>query len=270
MTLPRVPEIERMLARAVKYTEHQPAWPYYATPKLNGIRALWVPKVGFFNGDGIPWEPGVLGRIEEALAFTDQWIDGELYVHGMSLQWINSVVAINRRSAHPEIDKMQFHAFDLPQVAAGFEDRIALLRNGLRDVPRMQVLDYKRCACCDQGDASFKAYASMGYEGAVYKHPGYYYPGRTKMMIKRKLWIDDDFDIVKLLPGQEGKHDHSMGAVICKTASGLEFEVGSFAFNDTVRLNLFFQNPPPTRAKIRYQSLTEDGKPFHTQVLCMY
>ena len=270
MPLPRVPEIERMFARAVKYEDHKPEWPYYATPKLNGVRAMWVPKVGFFSRDGIPWEPGMLAHLEETLRFTDQWIDGEFYVHGMPLQLINSIVGINRRKPHPDAAKMQFNAFDLPQIPAGFEDRQALLVNGLRDLPNIVPLNYVRCACCDKGESAFKAYASAGYEGVVYKSGGCYQPGLSKMMIKRKLWIDDDFDIVKLLPGQEGKHDHSMGAVICKTAAGLEFEVGSFTFNDALRLSIFFQNPPPTRAKIRYQSLTADGKPFHAQVLCMY
>src|SRR6185295_11347505 len=120
MSLPKVEAISKLFALAREGTASPPC---FATPKLNGIRAMWVPGVGFISKDGVPYNDGVLVTLERVLEPCKLFLDGELYVHGWSLQQINSVAGVIRESPHEKEYSMQFHVFDTPHSAGGFESR---------------------------------------------------------------------------------------------------------------------------------------------------
>jgi len=264
-----VKELARYFALAVPYEENMPLWPYIATPKLNGIRAMWLPTVGFFTRKGEPYTDGILPHIENLLKAADvPMLDGELYAHGLSLQTINGRAGVNRDTPHPEHLTIEYHVFDSPNLAGRFVDRQEELKRRLPDSPYIKLLPYKMCDCCDKGDRAHEAYVSAGYEGTVYKHGGSYIAGRSDYMIKRKAWMDDDFEVVEYVRGT-GKFQNTLGAVVCKTAKGTTFSVGSFAFNDDERNAIWLSDAKPKTAKVKYLGLTEDGKPYNTQVLSL-
>lgn len=263
-----VPEIAAYFALAIDYKDKLPPWPYFATPKMNGVRAMWVPKVGFFSRTGEPYADGILPIIEGALHNTFvPWLDGELYIHGMTLQQINSRAGVIRNKPHPDHASVVFNVFDSPMLTGRFVDRQDELKKLLPALPQIQTVPYKNCNCCDHGDIAHTTFVSMGYEGTVYKHGGSYMAGRSEMMIKRKAWQDDDYEVVELLEG-EGKYLGTLGAVICRTASGALFKVGSFEFDDDER-HAIWLGPKPTRAKIKYLTLTDKGAPHNSRVIGM-
>ncbi|TXH46049.1 MAG: hypothetical protein E6Q97_30400 [Desulfurellales bacterium] len=268
MKIPTTPAIKDLFALAMPYDEKKPpAWPVYATPKLNGVRAMWVPGLGFFSRDGAAYEPGILPHIEAELQPSDLWIDGEFYCHGMHLQDINSRAGVVRKTPHKDAGAIKFHAFDLIHMPGTFVQRQARLQKLLAVLGNKHVVqvDNRVCGCERKADAFHKTYVSEGYEGTVYKQAGGYVGGRSRMMLKRKGWIDDDFAVVRLVEGA-GKHIASLGAAVLRTAAGVEFEVGSFALNDDQRLDVWI-GPKPASAKVKYLGLTADGRPFHAQVL---
>lgn len=261
------PEIAKLFALAVDYKDKVPVWPYFSTPKLNGVRGLWIPGVGFMARSGMPWVDGVLPHLESALKDVKLWVDGELYCHGMSLQDINGIAGAARTTAHKDVEKIKFHALDSPNIAAGFEIRQSKLYDALSNVPHVELVPFKNANCCDYGNRHHETFVSMGYEGTVYKHPGSYLPGRTDMMIKRKAWQDDDFEVVRLIEGH-GKYDGTLGAVLCKMPDGQTFEVGCFKFDDTARHQIWL-GPKPKTAKVKYLGLTDRGVPYNTTILLL-
>jgi len=237
--------------------KNSPDWPRWAMPKLNGVRAMWVPGVGLFSKDGVPYESGVLPHIEAALASTPLWLDGELYAHGMSLQQINSRAGVNRVKPHADHAAIALHVFDSPQIKADCLERQRQLQGlaGITFVPHLEV------KCDKEARTAYLAWLADGYEGACYKHPGEYVPGRSSMILRRKGWKDGEYDVVALVRGQ-GKYDNSIGGIICRSPEGLEFHVGSFEFDDDERLQIWVRDPKPTRAKIRYLGLTDKQIPY--------
>lgn len=263
-----VKEIALYFALAVPYEKHLPPWPYLATPKLNGIRAMWLPGVGFFTRKGEPYTDGILPHIESLLNTADvPMLDGELYTHGLSLQTINGRAGVNRDTPHPEHITIQYHVFDSPNLAGRFVDRQDELRKRLPQSPFIQLLPYKVCNCCDHGNRAHEAFVSMGYEGTVYKQGGSYIAGRSDYLIKRKAWMDDDFEVVEFLEGV-GKYQNNLGAVMCRKGD-LTFRVGSFAFTDEERYAIWLSDKKPKTAKVKYLGLTEDGRPYNSQVLSL-
>jgi hypothetical protein len=272
MSLPRSPEIAASFKLASKWEDRKPDWPAFAMPKLNGIRCMYVPGVGFFTRDGIPWNDGVLGHIEEACRSQQNWLDGELYAHGLHLQTINGIVAINRskNNPSPDIGKIQFHVFDLPQHAGGFQIRQDAIRAAFAESNSLQYVPYKEVKCETQAGIAHDVNVSLAYEGTIYCTPGGYSPGKGWHTIKRKAWVDDDFAVLALIKGRDGKYDHSLGAVQCITNNGVIFEVGSFEMTDSQRLEIFYAENKPTKAKVKYRELTKDGAPFNARVLALY
>ena len=242
--------------------KNSPDWPRWAMPKLNGVRAMWVPGVGLFSKDGVPYESGVLPHIEEALADTKLWLDGELYAHGMSLQQINSRAGVNRVRPHADHAAIGFHVFDSPKI---LHRQSVLLSSLPFEIPFVKHLEVK---CDKEAATAFRAWIADGYEGACYKHPGEYVPGRSSMILRRKGWKDAEYDVVALVRGEAGgKYDNSIGDVICRTDAGNEFSVGSFAFDDDERLKIWAAHTKPTRAKVRYLGLTDKQVPYNTTCL---
>lgn len=273
MNLPNVPEIAKLFALAADYDPNkEPSWPRWGTPKLNGLRAMWVPGAGFFSRDGVAYEPAILPHIEAALAHCTLWLDGELYSHGMSLQNINSRAGVVRSKPHADYAAISFNVFDSPHIPGRFDHRQNLIRDHLAAIAitdAVRQVDFRECKCAAGANSAHRAYVSMGYEGTVYKHPGSYQPGRSSMMLRRKAWSDGDFEVVRLVQGREGKFEHSMGAVVCRTPSGHEFEVGAFELTDEERLAIWF-GPKPRMAKVRYLTLTDKGAPFNARVTLLY
>lgn len=270
MSLPKSPEVARVfgLAKELQSLDHlrPPVW---ATPKLNGVRAMWVRNLGFFSKDGIPYDAGILPHIETALQNCGEWLDGELYCHGMSLQQINARAGVVRRTPHSNHSVIRFHVFDGPMLVGAFDDRMNRLKVILQGRPFVELVPFRDCPCKDKARAAHEAFVSMGYEGTVYKDRGHYRMGPSNMMLKWKAWHDEDYEVLELIEG-EGKHMHTLGAVSCRAPNGQEFKIGAFEFDDDERMAAWTQRPRPTRAKVKFMTLSDRGVPHCGRILALY
>lgn len=269
MKLPACAEIAALFARANTYVGDND-WPRVATPKLNGIRAMWVPSVGLFSKDGVPYTDGVLPHIEAALKDCPIMLDMELFNKELSLQEINSRAGVIRTGPHPDHARIQAWIIDAPHGLGGHDERMdqiqVALQRKLIENDSIVVVPAKISKCCRTADAIHAAYVSLGYEGTVYKSYSHYRPGKTDFMLKRKAWEDAEFAVVRLVEG-DGKYAGTLGAVICRTAAGEEFSVGSFEMPDDERDAAWFARDTWREAKIKYQGLTDRGVPYTTRVL---
>ena len=265
---------------AHKFNDHKHKLPekFYVQPKLNGIRAIYNNQV-FQSRDEVLWHHSVLTHLTAQLekVISPHFIlDGELYVHGWSLQKINSAVSVNRLSPHKNTPSIEYHVFDLidttrPELP--FADRVELLdallaRTIYHNTPNIKVVTTSRCGLLI-AEAQYSMYKAAGYEGLMYRHPDAPYgilencgnkDNRWACLLKRKDWMDDDFEITdfEITTGDKGFRGFKL---TCRAHNGNYFRVGSGLASEEV--DEFEVSPPIGRkAKVRYEMLSDDGTPL--------
>ena len=103
-----------MLAHRFDKQGHKLKFPCSLQYKLNGLRCLAVCDdngVRLITRGNETWKiPHIQAACEQVMKPGDM-LDGEIYVHGIPLQSINSLAKRNR----PESSVLQFHLYDMPQ-----------------------------------------------------------------------------------------------------------------------------------------------------------
>jgi DNA ligase-1 len=243
-------------------------------PKLNGLRWMYLPNQGFYSRDGKRWNDLVLAHIVPPT--TDYIIDGELYCHGMSLQAINSAVAVTRIYPGPNAQKITFNAFDIVEPKFNAMTRMLLLEKILRDDHSgvgMYLVDWEICKSRIELDKAYEKYLALNYEGQMLKSVfGSYLPQgekerSTMNLQKRKAFLDAEFECIGRVVSTEGKCKGKLGALKFITSRGVSFEVGT-GFTDEEReeyisKDYHFQK----KATIKYLNLTDDGRPFNASFI---
>lgn len=265
---------------AHRFADHKNKLPekFYIQPKLNGVRAIYCNSI-FQSRDEILWHSSVLAHLTTQLSHLVAphiILDGELYKHGWSLQRINGAVSVNRLSPHANTKEIEYHVFDLIDTSRPelpFSERAELLdalmgRTLLHDTPNVKVVSTSRCGLLI-AEAQYKMYKATGYEGLMYRHPDAAYgmshkcgnkENRWACLLKRKDWMDDEFEIVdfKTTTGAKGFRGFQL---TCITKDGAQFDVGSGLASGEV--DEFEVNPPIGRqAKVRYEVLSDGGIPL--------
>lgn len=257
-------------------------YPAYVQPKLNGVRALYQNGM-FVSRDEKLWEPLILQHIRNELGVVspllgDTILDGELYVHGWSLQRINGAIAVNRKNLHADTPLVEYHVFDVVHPGRNFSDRWFELRTELHncELPHVKVVATNHVTDAISMEQHFRFYTSLGYEGIMIRPDGPYIFGNTPhgtrknspYLWKHKHWQDDEFLCVGVTEG-EGKASIGVGALVCSTKLDIKkFKVGTGLDDETRRS--FMLNPPIGKLiKVRYLELTADGIPFNPSFLCV-
>lgn len=233
-------------------------------PKLNGLRAMYVPGRGFFTRDGIQWPDETLAHITAKLNYNG-WLDGELYCHGMTLQDITSAVGITRLGPGERALDVKFHVFDLLGEGNALWRREKLF-NTFTPPSGCELVPSHICLNRIELDARYADYLAHGYEGQMIKAASGYYVGQGKSkrptvnLQKRKAFLDSEFKCVDVTISDEARIKGLVGSLIFETPSGKRFGVGT-GFDDSDRRK-WVNNPPfGQSATIRYLYFSEDGIP---------
>lgn len=279
---------------AHKYAEatKRLTWPCIMQPKLNGVRALWQAGRGFFSRDEIPWHPAKLAHIDIHLrtlfSSEDLILDGELYVHGWSLQRINSAVAVNSKYPTDETPAIQYHVFDVADPSLPFLHRYKPVLTTLKSAANPSICHVPTYTANSPsvGDEIYARVCALGYEGAMYRLGDCPYTrpkqvgadgkflsdqdNRAWHLLKRKDWQDAEFRVVGVVEGRTtdkgGKYRESLGAFTLLASNGETFNAAP-AFTDGER-KFFYDNPPIGKlATVRYLVLSDDGIPLNPRVL---
>lgn len=194
--------------------------PYYIQYKLDGNRCL-------VHNDGnrlIAYtrngkEFGTLEHILEKLQGVippGQTLDGELYIHGVSLQNIVSLV----KRKQPDTDKIIYHIYDTISESP-FSERHKLLESILADFKdtTSSPIRLLKTTRCEGGPSqiynAMKQAREQGYEGLMIRSDnkivrrklqkaGYEDGKRSGSLIKFKEWISEDFVVKDIVPSKDG------------------------------------------------------------------
>jgi len=190
--------------------------------KLNGHRCTVVRQ----NGTVMAYSTGgkLILSIEHILSSINisegQKIDGELYIHGLSLQKISSMVR-KQKEQSPDLIFMMFdQILDLP-----FIDRFNSIPNGRSNCcilcETIQVKDF------DHVKRLFIQFRREKYEGGILRHGklGYKFGKNANRMYKiKKLdgegYYDEEFEVIRILSSVEG-----WARLVCLTGKGAQFKV---------------------------------------------
>lgn len=185
---------------------------WFATPKLDGIRAVYIPQQGFFSRKGNPLSGfGALAEELEILCAQRglSFVDGEFIIPRRTFQAIQSVVLSER---HADKRKVEYHVF-----AAGgdFRDTTAMLK-ALPEIPWLKIYRVPSERVRNARRAVTEACAKFsraGYEGVMLRHPLTAYSfGRGNNLLKLKFFREADLRIVDAWEG-EGRYEDMIGSV---------------------------------------------------------
>jgi DNA ligase 1 len=280
-----------MLAHRYDKQGHKFKFPGSLQYKLNGLRCLAVCNdngVRLISRGNETWNiPHIQLECERTMRPGDH-IDGEIYIHGVPLQTINSLAKRNR----PESAKLQFHLYDMPMwggQTGEWIDRATALCNFYQDRVAAGSLPYVRhelgatvpgspivlantftVHTLDEAKQMEIGAIRAGYEGVILRNRGggYKYNYRSYDVFKLKNFIDAEFFILDMtqrtyVNPATGEETPIVDCVVCRNnQNDLTFEVvprGSIEMKaDYIRNKAKYIG---TKLIVRFLEYSNDGLP---------
>ena len=186
---------------------------WFATPKFDGVRAVFIPDRGFFTRNDKP----IYGLDHMAATLQEfcitrglSFVDGELVLAGGSFQASQSAILA---AQHDEKSNIEFHVF---AVGGNFKDTQEMLKE-LPNFPETRIFRVESEAIpntFEAVDMACRKFTEQGYEGVVLRHPDIpYYEGRSNHLLKYKFFKEADLRIVGVIDG-EGRLSGTLGSLV--------------------------------------------------------
>jgi len=191
------------------------SFPIYSQPKLDGMRCL-VSKAGLFSRSGkhIHSSPHIFEAVKSLFDKNPNLVlDGELYNHALREDFEELISLARKSKPKPEdldaSSKMvQLHIYDAV-IAGGFEIRQREVEQMVKEINDPMVIFVQTDLVGDQGrlDELYEEYMGEGFEGQMIRDlTGKYEGKRSKFLLKRKEFKDEEFTVVSM---NEGKGNYS-------------------------------------------------------------
>lgn len=262
--------LKPLLAANFQDHKHKLRYPASMQPKLDGLRCLIHLKEGkvLMQSRGGKYYP--LPHIEQELLYPlqcgggDIVLDGELYLHGASLQTITSL-AKRPREESKQLIYCVYDVFSSKHSSMAWWHRHQMLKeffrssglfNSVWEVPTVnveneqQVIQYHR------------AFVEDGYEGGIVRsYEGLYVEGyRSPDLLKFKDWQDAEYSVKGWYVGK-GKFEN-VPLFICVTPEGKEFAVTPVGSQSERAEMLRTANSYIGQLmKVKYLDKTDEGAP---------
>jgi len=279
--LARVPKLLPMLAKKFVDYKNKIEYPVAVQPKLNGVRCMAKFEDSDDPGSSVELisrgnkrydVPHIEVQIRELLRpWPALMLDGELYIHNVSLQEINSLV----RGQREDQWRLEYHVYDTYEFGMHnleFARRRPTTRidwncrgHFFEDIHPVKTVS---AVSETEIEVHHDEFVRLGYEGAIVRswHGKYGFGKRSVDLLKFKKFKDDEFEIVGIYEG-EGTHK---GCIMfkCITLGGKEFGVTPkwplAARRDAFEVAQY----DPYRylghlLTVKYQGWSDDGVPYY-------
>lgn len=263
-----------MLAHKFKEHLNKVVYPCYEQPKLDGLRCFAYRKDGgvfLQSRGGKPYDVAHIQSYLEPYLDEGMILDGELYIHGMPLQDITSLVKRPQEMSQ----LLEYHCYDMASKEEDLSDipfqaRIGTLWQFFENIDNPMAhmfLKYVPTYTAGSYEEVIKYhnhFVGEGYEGAIIRSPNgtYDFGKRSTGLLKLKEFQDQEFPIIGWTQGK-GKFENAP-VFTCQTAEGKTFEVVPKGTQAT-RLQML-QDAPNLIGKlmtVRFFDWTTEGKPHH-------
>lgn len=247
------------LANAYNPAKNYKVAHWFATPKFDGVRAVFIPDRGFFTRNdkpicGLDSMAGVLQEfcMKRGLSF----VDGELVLAGGSFQASQSAILA---AQHDQKSNIEFHVF---AVGGSFKGTQEMLKE-LPDFPEARIFRVESKAIpntFEAVDEACRKFTAMGYEGVVLRHPDVpYFEGRSNHLLKYKFFKEADLRIIGVQDG-EGRLKGTLGSLIVEgNIDGLQVRscVGTGLTDEDRKILSQDSHLVGKVLTVKYQSITE-------------
>lgn len=219
----RMPSELPMLAHKYEDKKKKVQWPASLQPKLDGLRCM----ARYEDGEVTLYSRS--GKVlnlphicEELASWMDEEVvlDGELYVHGVALQTINSWIPKPGQSLKEESVQIEYHVYDIPINDKPWSYRKEFLNGYDIKFDHIKIVDTWEVENEDEALEMVEIFLADGYEGGILRnHHGLYEWGkRSSNLLKMKKFIDEEFKIVGYYDGK-GK-DKGKVVWVCENNDG--------------------------------------------------
>ena len=258
--------VEPMLAK--KYGEMDFAFPVYTQPKLDGMRCI-VTKDGMWSRTGKPIvsAPHIYNALKSLFSENPNYIfDGELFCNKYKNDF-NAIISLAKQTKPTSEDlvlsekHLQYWIYDLPSSKKVFSERFKDIQKLVPDHKSLVIVPTNLVNTQEELDGLYAEYLKDGQEGQMIRINDVYENKRSKFLLKRKEFIDDEFRIVNISEGN-GNRSGMFGRAHLITSNGVKFEAnarGKESFYEELLKNK--SKYIGKMATVRYQNLTPDGKP---------
>ncbi len=252
-----VPEFPIALAHL--YDPKKASWPSLVSPKLDGLRALFIPGeqpvIRSRKGFVIPG----LDHILHDLSKYNFKLDGELTVNGKSFQ-----DASGDLRSFAQSDDAVFNVFDIPALGdESLDHRLTVLNSAIKETSKIKLVPHYFANSESSAYNMYNSFRADGYEGAMVKWPDATYIGkRSHAWMKIKNEDTHDCKVIDVFEGT-GKYAGMAGGVVVDF-NGVHVRVGS-GLSDAMR-GIFFQDSTEIIGRtieVACQEITPDGSMRH-------
>lgn len=226
----------------LKWKPHLPLKQY----KLNGIRCLarkvkdsvsLISRTGKDYTKVLSKHTALMNGLKEFM-YNGQTLDGELYVHGWTLQRI----AAATKKFRPDTEQLQFWIFDAPNDRSHNAERYDILRGQFErkcgtiafDINLPHPAEFPLVLVTADRITSESTLEKLhndavlaGFEGLILRNADalYQYGKRTADLLKYKKFKDDEFEITGYYDEVQTINEVKYQCIvfICKTKEGVEF-----------------------------------------------
>jgi len=243
-------------------------FPCMAQPKINGVRALIIKEENNYiikSKEGLIYDlPHITNYLKskDLQNFIDV-LDGEIYLHGESLQTISSAV----KKPNLQTGYLKFIMFDLAIEEETNVERWNKLKEFATLVNDINSPFELITTALITSDARAQQFTDIniekGYEGTIFRDTNatYKFGSRPVTMTKLKRALDAEFKIVNVLPQEK---DNTKANFECITKEGEKFLVDPKGTDEYKRNLLISANEIIGKnLTLTFYEYTDLGKPLH-------
>lgn len=249
----------------------------WAQPKLDGIRMI-ANKSGLWSrkGNRIVSCPHIEEQLQPLFdSDSDLILDGEAYTHEYKDDF-NAIVSAVKKTKPTAADlevsrKVGYWIYDLVQPAP-FSARAEYLAALLPTTDNyLTPVDTRLVGSQEDLDNLYGEFLTYGYEGQIIRLGGAgYQQKRTNALLKRKEFVDQEFEIVAIHEG-EGNRSGMAGYAVLALGGGRTFRAN--IKGDRAYLRGLLQRAPDLtgqQATVEYFNLTPGGVPRFPRIKAIH
>lgn len=244
---------------------------YYTQPKLDGIRCI-ARSNGLWTraGKELVSVPHINDELKSFFEkYPDAILDGELYNHELRENF-NKITSLVRKTKPTDADieeakgLVEYHVYDVISHSGVFSERIDWITEQAEGIPKFtnSVILVETTQIFNESmmDDIYGAYLEDGFEGQMIRTNDIYQLNkRSKFLIKRKEFLTDEYDVIRVEEGKGNWAGH-IKRFVMQTDNGQEFGAGVRGTQEVLK-DLFENGPNPDWCTLRYFAPTPDGIP---------
>lgn len=205
--------------------------PVFVQPKLDGIRCI-ATRRGLWSRQGNPIVavPHVLDSLAHLFVNDpDLVLDGELYSHDLKDDFPRLVSLIKKQKpSAKEIEEsaasIQYWVYDVPSDSRSTSARLAVAAELDAKVGEPVVsVPTRIVSSIEQIDEMHDEFLKEGFEGTMVRLEGPYESKRSKLLLKYKNLMDDEFEVLDIKEG-EGNRSGMAGYAVLRLPDGRKFK----------------------------------------------